>query len=419
LRAIRKRRPAGYDQRTGVGIIEAETIGELVEDVKAEVIGWRRHLHRHPERSLEEVETSQFVYETLESFGSLKLSRPTETSVLARLIGEEPGRTIAIRADMDALPITEETGLPFASKNEGLMHACGHDGHTAILLGTAKVLGELKDHVRGEVRFIFQHAEEVGRGAEELVEAGVIEGVDAVIALHLVTRLEVGKVGIGYGVRSAAPDTFEIWVEGEGGHAAWPQNAVDPVVVSAQVVTNLQHIVSRESDPLESLVITVTRIAGGTTHNVIPGRVELKGTVRTLSEEIRKQVPVKMERIVRGITEAHGASYSFEYRRGPDSVVNVEDVTHVVEKTARQVFGDEAVEEVPPGMGSEDFSGYQRAAPTAFFSLGARNEAKGMTYSNHHPRFDIDEDALENGVNMFVHAAFGLLEVKTENGTQG
>jgi amidohydrolase len=362
---------------------------------------------------LEEVETSQFVYETLESFGGLKLSRPTETSVLACLIGEEPGRTIAIRADMDALPIAEETGLPFASENEGLMHACGHDGHTAILLGTAKVLDELKDHIRGEVRFIFQHAEEIGRGADELVEAGVVEGADAVIGLHLVTRLEVGKVGIGYGSRSAAPDTFKISVEGEGGHAAWPQTAVDPVVVSAQVVTNLQHLVSREFDPRESLVISVTKISGGTAHNIIPGKVEMMGTVRTLSEQIRELVPEKMERIVRGITEAHGATYSFEYRRGPDSVVNDEDVMRVVEKTTRKVFGDEAVEEVPPGMGSEDFSGYQRAAPTAFFSLGARNEAKGMTYSNHHPRFDIDEDALENGVKMFVHAAFGLLEAKT------
>jgi amidohydrolase len=376
------------------------------------VVGWRRHLHRHPEIAFEEVETSRFVYQTLESFGGLKLSRPTETSVIARLVGEEPGRTVAIRADMDALPITEETGLPFASENEGVMHACGHDGHTAILLGTAKVLGELKDHVRGEVRFIFQHAEEVGRGAEELVEAGVVEGVDAVIGLHLVPRLEVGKVGIGYGPRLAAPDTFEISVEGEGGHAAWPQEAVDPVVVSAQVITNLQHIASREVDPRDSLVISVSKIAGGTAHSAIPSRVEMKGTVRTLSEEIRKLVPEKMERIIKGIVEAHGASYSFEYRRGPDPVVNNERVMRVVEETARKVFG--AVEEVAPGMGGEDFSGYQRAAPTAFFALGTGNE--GKTFPNHHPRFDIDEDALKIGVKMFAHAAFELLEDAEETG---
>ncbi len=385
--------------------------------MRDEVIGWRRHLHRNPELSLEEEETSRFVYETLESFGCLELSRPTETSVLARLVGEESGRTLAIRADMDALPIEEENELEFASQNPGVMHACGHDGHTAILLGTAKVLGELKDHVRGEVRFVFQHAEEIGRGAEELVEAGAVDGVDAIIGLHLVPRLEVGKVGIGYGPRLAAPDTFKISVEGESGHAAWPQETVDPVAVSAQVVTNLQHVVSREIDPRESLAISVTKIEGGTIHNAVPGKVEMKGTVRTLSKEMRELVPEKMERIVGGIVEAHGASYSFEYRRGPDPVVNHEWVMRVIEETAREVFGDEAVEEVSPAMSSEDFSGYQRAASTAFFALGAGNEEEGITYPNHNPRFDIDEDALENGVKIFVHVAFGLLDEEAGDGT--
>ena len=370
-------------------------------------------MHRNPELSGEEEETSRYVHETLESFGCLELSRPTETSVVARLVGEESGRTIAIRADIDALPIEEENDFEFASQNPGVMHACGHDGHTAILLGVAKVLGELKDHVRGEVRFVFQHAEEIGRGAEELVDAGLVDGVDAIIGLHLVPRLEVGKVGIGYGPRLAAPDTFKISVEGESGHAAWPQETVDPVAVSAQVVSNLQHVVSREIDPTDSLVISVTKIEGGTIHNAIPSRVEMKGTARTLSEEVRELVPEKMERIVRGITEAHGASYSFEYRRGPDPVVNHEWVMRVIQETAREVFGDEAVEEVPPVMSSEDFSGYQRAAPTAFFALGAGNEERGITYPNHNPRFDIDEDALENGVKMFVHAAFGLLNEET------
>ena len=372
-------------------------------------------MHRNPELSGEEEETSRYVHETLESFGCLELSRPTETSVVARLVGEESGRTIAIRADIDALPIEEENDFEFASQNPGVMHACGHDGHTAILLGVAKVLGELNDHVRGEVRFVFQHAEEIGRGAEELVEAGVVDGVDAIIGLHLVPRLEVGKVGLGYGPRLAAPDTFKISVEGESGHAAWPQETVDPVAVSAQVVSNLQHVVSREIDPTDSLVISVTKIEGGTIHNAIPSRVEMKGTARTLSEEVRELVPEKMERIVRGITEAHGASYSFEYRRGPDPVVNHEWVMRVVEETAREVFGDEAVEEVPPIMSSEDFSGYQRAAPTAFFALGAGNEERGITYPNHNPRFDIDEDALENGIKMFVHTAFGLLNEETAN----
>ncbi len=397
----------------GIRIIEAETIDSSIENIKDEVVGWRRRLHRNPELSFEERETSRFVYETLETFGGLELSRPTGTSVLARLVGEEPGRIVAVRADMDALPIQEETGLEFASEKDGAMHARGHDGHTAILLGTARVLGELKEHVRGEIRFVFQHAEEeYPGGAEELVEAGVVDGVDAVIGLHLVPRLEVGEIGVGYGPKSAAPDTFEIVVEGEAGHAARPQATVDPVAVSAQVVTNLQHVVSRETDPRESLVISVARIAGGTVHNAIPGRVEMEGTVRTLSGEVRERVPEQMERIIKSITEAHGASYSFEYRRGPDPVVNEEEVTAVVEETARKVFGGEAVKIMPPGMGGEDFSAYQRAASTSFFSVGVGNEEKGITYPNHHPRFDIDEDALEIGVRMFVHATFGLLNAE-------
>ena len=322
-----------------------------------------------------------------------------------------------MRADMDALPIVEETGLPFASENEGVMHACGHDGHTAMLLGAAKVLLEMSDDLRGEVRFIFQHAEEqFPGGAEELVEAGVMEGVDAVIGLHLSAYLPVGKIGVGYGPRGAAPDTFKIVVKGGGGHAARPHTAVDTVAVAAQVVTNLQHVVSRNTDPLDSVVLSVTKIVGGTTDNVIPGSVKMDGTVRTLNEEVRLRVPEVMERIINGITEAHGASYEFDYQRGYRPVVNDEGVTRVVEETVREVFGEAALENTPPVMGGEDFSAYQQKVPGAFFSLGARNEDKGITYPHHHPRFTIDEDALKNGVKLFVHATFGLLETETGAG---
>jgi amidohydrolase len=374
-------------------------------------------LHRNPELSFQEVETSRFVYETLESFGGLELSRPTPTSVVARLLGEEQGRTVALRADMDALPITEENDFEFASRNPGVMHACGHDGHTAMLLGVAKILAGMKERIRGEVRFLFQHAEEQPPGgAEEMVEAGVLDDVDAVIGIHLSSDLPVGKIGIGNGPRGAAADTFEILVHGRGGHAARPHKVIDTVAIAAQVVTNLQHVVSRGADPLDSVVLSVTRIAGGTTHNVIPGLVEMEGTVRALEEEAREKVAGTMERVIKGVTEAHGASYEFEYRRGYRPVVNDGGVTRVVEEIAREVFGEAAVEHTPPTMGSEDFSAFQKEVPGSFLSVGARNEERGMIYPHHHPRFAIDEDALENGVRMFVYATFGLLDVGTRSG---
>ncbi len=382
-----------------------------------EVLGWRRHLHRNPELSFQEEETSRFVYETLESFGGLELSRPTPTSVVARLVGEGPGRTVALRADMDALPITEENDFEFASRKPGVMHACGHDGHTAMLLGAAKVLVGMREEINGEVRFLFQHAEELyPGGAEEMVEAGVMEDVDAIVGIHLWSGLEVGKVGVVYGPMLAAPDTFEISINGRGGHAAMPHQTADAIAIGAQVVTNLQHVVSRNVDPLENVVVSVTKFAGGTTHNVIPGTVEMVGTVRTLDEEVRAKVPETMERIIEGVTAAHDASYSFEYQRGYRPVVNDEEVTRVVEETVREVFGERALEMMPPIMGGEDFSAYQRVVPGTFVFVGAGNEAKGITYPHHHPRFTVDEDALENGVKMHVNVAFGLLDKETGGG---
>ena len=381
-------------------------------------MGWRRHLHSNPELSFEEKETSRFVYDTLESFGGLELSRPTPTSVVARLVGERPGRTIALRADIDALPITEENDFEFVSKNPGIMHACGHDGHTAMLLGTAKILSGMKEEIPGEVRFLFQHAEELyPGGAEEMVEAGVLDGVDAIIGLHLWSQFEVGKIGVVYGPMLAAPDTFKIVVKGKGGHAAMPHHAVDSIAVGAQVVTNLQHLVSRNTDPLDNVVVSVTRFTGGTTHNIIPGSVEMEGTVRTLDEEVRKGVPETMERIVKGITSAHDASYEFEYQRGYRPVVNNEEVTCAIEETVRELFGETALEMMRPLMAGEDFSAYQQAAPGSFFYVGAGNEEKGITYPHHHPRFNIDENALEDGIKMFVHTTFRLLDTKTEDGT--
>jgi amidohydrolase len=382
----------------------------LVDEIREQVIAWRRYLHENPELSWQEEKTAQFVYETLESFGGLVLSRPTKHSVMARLIGTKPGRVLAMRADMDALPIEEENDFPFKSKVPGVMHACGHDGHTAMLLAAAKILSGLREEIAGEVRFLFQHAEEdAPGGAEEMVEAGVMDGVDAVIGIHLWATQPVGKIGVVYGPMMAAPDTFRITVLGKGGHAALPHQTIDSIAIAAQVVTNLQHVVARNVDPLDQAVLSVTKFHGGTAHSVIPGSVEMEGTVRTFDPELRKRIPALMERVVKGITEAHGASYAFEYEEGYRPVINDAEVTGVIEETVREVFGEEAVDRMRPVMGGEDFSAYQQKAPGCFVFVGAGNEEKGIVYPHHHPRFTIDEDALEKGVRLFVHAAFKLL----------
>jgi amidohydrolase len=385
-------------------------LNQLAEETKEQVIAWRRHLHQNPELSFHEEKTSQFIYDTLQSFGNLEISRPTKTSVVARLIGPEPGKTLAIRADMDALPIQEENTFEFASQNPGVMHACGHDGHTAMLLGTAKILSGLKEHIKGEVRFFFQHAEELyPGGAEEMVEAGVMDGVDLVIGTHLWSPIEKGKVGVVYGSMMAAPDTFWITVNGKGGHAALPHQTIDSIAVAAQVVTNLQHIVSRNTDPLDSLVVSVTQFVAGTTHNVIPGSVKLWGTVRSFDPALRESVPARMERIVKGITEAHEATYDFKYEFGYRPVINDNEVTAVIEETVREVFGEEALDMMRPNMGGEDCSAFMEKAPGCYFYVGAGNEEKGITYPHHHERFTIDEDALEIGVKTFLHATFKFL----------
>ncbi|MDM5201320.1 MULTISPECIES: M20 family metallopeptidase [Fictibacillus] len=384
-------------------------------ELKDQVIEWRRHLHRNPELSFHEEQTSQFIYETLESFGNLELSRPTKNSVMAKLTGSEKGRVLAIRADIDALPITEENDVDFISQNSGVMHACGHDGHTAMLLGAAKILSQKKDQMKGEIRFIFQHAEEVfPGGAEEMVQAGVMDGVDAVIGTHLWSPLEVGKIGIVYGPMMAAPDTFFLTVTGKGGHAALPHQTIDSIAVASQVVTNLQHIVSRNIDPLGQLVISVTKFTGGTTHNVIPGSVELCGTVRSFDPEIRDQAPLLMERVIKGITEAHGAAYEFKYEKGYRAVINEDNVTRLLQETAEELYGGESVEQMKPTMVGEDFSAFLQQTDGCFFFTGARNEEKGITYPHHHARFTIDEDALERGVAMFVRTAEKMLGKKEE-----
>ncbi|WP_078412367.1 M20 family metallopeptidase [Priestia abyssalis] len=386
------------------------TFNSAIESIKKEVIEWRRHLHQNPELSFHEEKTSQFVYDTLLSFGNLEVTRPTKYSVMARLVGAQPGKTLGIRADMDALPIQEENTFEFVSKTPGVMHACGHDGHTAVLLGTAKVLSGMKEQIKGEVRFFFQHAEEYfPGGAQEMVDAGVMEGVDYVIGAHLMSDLEIGKVGVTYGPMMAAPDGFFITIKGKGGHGSAPHQTIDSIAIGAQVVTNLQHIVARNTDPLDNLVVSIGKFVAGEAANVIADSVEINGTVRHFDLKFRESVPILMERIVKGITEAHGASYEFNYLTGYRPVINDDEVTKVIEETVREVYGDETLVYEKPKMGAEDFSAFQQKAPSTYFIIGARNEEKGIIYPHHHPRFDIDEDAMEYGVNIFVNAAFKFL----------
>lgn len=377
------------------------------------VVGWRRHLHANPELSFHENETADFVETTLRDMGGLTITRPTPTSIIARLETDRPGPVLALRADMDALPIAEETKLPFASTNPGVMHACGHDGHTAMLLGAARELVARRDQLAGEVRFLFQHAEETfPGGAEEMVQRGAMDGVTRVIGAHLWAQLPLGAVGVPSGSVTAAPDTFWITIRGSGGHAAMPHLTVDPVAVGAQVVINLQHLVARGVDPLDSAVVSVTQFHAGTAHNVIPETAELNGTVRTLDAHVRTAIAARMERVIRGVTEAHGASYEFTYQRGYRPVVNDQAVTDEMIRVVADTCGPEAVTGMRPVMVGEDFSAFVQKAPGTFFFIGAARPVDGAVHPHHHPKFDVDERAFETGVRIFVGAALRYCVVR-------
>jgi amidohydrolase len=371
-----------------------------VTEIDDQVVAWRRHLHRHPEPSFEEHETAAFVADTLSGFGGLEVERPSGTSVLARLVSGRPGPTVALRADIDALPITEESGVEFASERPGCMHACGHDGHTAMLLGAARVLAQ-SELPGGELRFLFQHAEELAPGgARDMVAAGVMEGVDLVYGCHLWTPLAYGKVVARPGPVMAAADFFRLTITGRGGHAGLPHTAVDTVAAAAALVTSLQHIVSRRIDPLQPAVVSVGSVHAGDAPNVIPGHAELTGTTRSFDPDVRRRIPELIEEIARGVCAAHGAECELDFQFGYEPVVNDERVTALV----RAAIGDE-LGELDPIMGGDDFSAFLRHAPGCYAFIGAGGE-----YPHHHPRFRIDERALETGTRLHVQVALRALE---------
>jgi amidohydrolase len=376
-------------------------------ELEQQAVAWRRHLHANPELAFAEHDTTAYIVRALEEIGGLELERPAETGVVARLRGARPGKTLALRADIDALPIVEDTGLEFSSTRPGAMHACGHDGHTAMLLAAAKALVARRDELAGEVRFIFQPAEELPPGgARMLVDAGVMDGVDLVVGAHLFSLVEVGKIATPVGPVTAAADVWEAQVFGKGGHAAGPHLTVDPIVVASEVVLAFQQIVSRTVDPIKSAVVSVTKFQAGSALNIIPESVALAGTVRTFDADVRAGVRERMERVLRGVTEAHGASYAFEYVEGYDSVVNDDEAAALVRAAAVAEFGEDVIVDQPPIMGGEDFSSYLSKAPGVFFVVGA-GKVGGIPH--HHPRFTIDESAFRQGIAVFVRTALDYL----------
>jgi amidohydrolase len=371
----------------------------------------RRDLHAHPEIGLQEIRTSAKVAEELRALGLEVQTGIGTTGVVGLLRGGSPGRTIAIRADMDALPITEETGLPFASKNKGVMHACGHDGHVAMALGTARVLSELRERLRGNVKFIMQPAEENYGGARNLVEEGALENpaVDAIIALHIDAHEPPGKLAIKAGPIGASVDVFMVSINGKGGHSSEPQKTVDPIHVAAHTIIALQTMITRALDARDPVVISVCSIQGGTAFNVIPDNVHFGGTVRTLSEEQRREVPKRMEDIVRSAASTWGATADFTYIHGASVTANEPGMTDLLRRTAVDLWGSGGVVEMQkPHMGSEDYCYFLEKVPGAMGMLGAAKTGEPQ-YPGHHPKFDFDEKCLPLGVQLLALSAVKFL----------
>lgn len=387
-----------------------DRIEKLVDGVRDQVVGWRRHMHANPELSFQEHETAAFIVERLKEIGGIEILRPSGTSVVGRLKGNRPGPTIAIRADFDALPIEEATGAAYASQRPGVMHACGHDGHTAMLLGTATVLSQLREDFAGEIRLLFENGEETPPGgAKGMIEGGAMDGVDRVIGLHLWSPLEVGQLHINPRRMMAACDIFRIEVKGIGGHVGAPHRAVDPIAIGCQIVTNLQHLVAREIDPVEAAVVGVTEFHAGQSVGVIPATAVISGGTNMFDARVRDLIERRIGEIASGICSAHGATCDYAYTRVYDAVINDPATASIVTTTARDTFGSEKVEERDPIMPGEDFSAFGQVAPSCFILVGAGNRQKGITAAHHDARFDIDEDALDIGVRLSVNALLALL----------
>ncbi len=374
----------------------------------------RRTIHMHPELGFEEVETSKLISEWLERFGFQVKKGIAKTGVVGLLQGSKTGKTVAIRADMDALPLNEVNPVPYASKIKGKMHACGHDAHVTILLGVAKFFSSMKDQVRGNIMWIFQPAEEGGGGGRMMVEEGVLENpkVDAIFGAHVFPQLPIGKVGVCEGEALAAADRFIIKVIGKSGHAASPHLAKDPILAAGHLITQLHSIVSRNVNPLDSAVITVGKVSGGTAFNIIPDEVELLGTLRSLNSRVREEVKSRIEEVAQGTAHSFGMDYRFDFEYGYPVLVNDPEMTKLVSEACSKGIGEGNVENLKPSMGAEDFAYYLEKIPGAFFRLGTENEERGIIHPYHSSLFDIDEEVLPFGVEMFVRIIDRYLGLK-------
>lgn len=359
--------------------------------------------------SFKEVDTSAFIAETLRGFPDVEVSRPTPTSVLGVLHGRESGKTIALRADHDALPIREETGLEFASRTEGVAHACGHDTHAAMLLGTASVLSQMRDEIAGTVKLIFQHAEEQPPGgAREIIAAGVLDDVDAIFGLHVMNQ-KTGTINVAKGPASTSADGFWLTIHGRGSHGSMPQDGIDPVTVGSQLVLALNTIVSRSTDPSHTVVVNAGTFQAGEAPNVIPDSARLGVSIRTKLQDDRELVHRRVEEIVNGICQTYGATYDIDWILGYGIIHNDADLADIAVRAAAKALGDTNAAIGAGFSASEDFSFYTDKVPGCFITLGGGTADDGMPYQNHHPKFDVHETALANGTRTEVQIVRELL----------
>lgn len=368
--------------------------------IREEIIAWRRDFHMHPELGYEEERTSKIVEEHLREWG-YKIKR-VGTGIIAD-IGKE-GKTVALRADIDALPVQEENDISYKSRIPGKMHACGHDAHTAMLLGAAKIIAKHKEKLPNKVRLIFQPAEEGGNGALKMIEGGGLEGVDAIFGLHVWMELPSGVVGIREGPFMAGVGRFDVEIEGKGGHGASPHETIDPVPIAAQAILAFQTIISRNLNPLESGVVSVGTIKAGEAFNVIPERVYMNGTYRFFTQETKKLIEKRIEEVLKGIVLANNASYKLKIEEVAPPTINDPQMASLAKRVAQKL--GLKVDDVPKSMGSEDFAFYLQKVPGAFIALGIKNEEKGIIHPHHHPKFNVDEEVLPLGTALEVGLAF-------------
>jgi amidohydrolase len=384
-----------------------ENLVEAAKAIDVELIGWRRHLHANPELSGDEEQTAAFVAQELRKIGLEPHEKIGGVHGVTADLRVDDGPILALRADMDALPITEETGLDFASTRPGVMHACGHDAHTAMLLGAAKLLHERRSELKRSVRLLFQpHEELFPGGAPDMIAGGALRGVDRIFGMHICSDLPSGTFGTRCGGFMAAVNVVRITIEGRGGHAAMPNQCVDPIVTAANIITTLQTVISRNTPVNEPAVVSVTQVHGGTADNVIPNIVELVGTIRTFSDAVRTDACRRVTEIAEGIARTHGAEARVDIDTGYPVLVNDDHEVERALAAARRVgYGESEIISLKPQGGGEDFSYYCREVPGCFVFVGARNEAEDCVYPHHHPRFNIDERMLARGAAMHARVA--------------